>query len=55
MSRTRKAVKESPSKRLRDVFFVLWNQDKEGYGEFDEYYDSKMEKLIQHYKKLIKK
>lgn len=54
MSRSRKLVKESPSKRLRNVFFKLWNQDTEGFVEFENYYDNKLEKLIQHYKKLIK-
>lgn len=51
MSRT---TRESPSKRLRDVFYVLWEQDKEGFNKFDLYYESKMNKLINHYKKLIK-
>ena len=53
MSRTRKDKRESPSQRLRGVFFRLWEQDNEGFEEFGPYYDSKMEKLIKHYKKLI--
>ncbi len=53
MSRTRKVKPESPSKQLRSVFFVLFEKDNEGYEDFDSYYDSKMLKLIKHYKKLI--
>ncbi len=54
MSRTRKPPKKSPSKQLRDVFYVLWKQDDEGYDDFEVFYDSKINKLISHYKKLIK-
>ena len=55
MSRTRKVPKESSSKKLRNIFFVLWEQDNEGIAEFDTYYESKLYKLINYYKKLIKK
>ena len=55
MSRTRKELKESLSKVLRNVFFILWDQDNEGIKDFDVYYESKLYKLINHYKKLIKK
>ena len=54
MSRTKKTPKESPSKQLRNVFYNLWNQDAEGFKEFDEYYDSKVHKLINHYRKLVR-
>ena len=54
MSRSRPVKEESPSKKLRDVFYTLWVQDSEGFEEFDDYYDTKMSKLIKHYKKLIK-
>lgn len=54
MSRTKKIQKESPSKKLRNVFYILWEQDSEGFKDFDAYYDSKMYKLINHYKKMIK-
>jgi uncharacterized protein YeaO (DUF488 family) len=54
MSRSREVKKESPSKRLRDVYFVLYKKDNQGFKEFEDYYNDKMEKLIQHYKKLIK-
>lgn len=54
MSRTNKQPKESSSKKLRNVFFRLWEQDKEGYKEFETYYESKLNKLINYYKKMIK-
>lgn len=53
MSRTRKLQVDSPSKQLRNVFFVLFEKDDEDFKNFDDYYDSKMFKLIRHYKKLI--
>lgn len=53
MSRTKKVPTESPSKQLRSVFFVLYEKDNEGFDTFEDYYDSKMYKLIKHYKKLI--
>ena len=54
MSRSKPVKEESPSKKLRDVFYTIWLQDPEGYEEFDDYYDIKMHKLIDHYKRLIK-
>ena len=54
MSRSREVKKDSPSKRLRDVYFVLYKKDSQGFKEFDDYYNDKMEKLIKHYKKFIK-
>lgn len=54
MSRTRKVATESPSKKLRNVFFRLWEQDKEGLEDFEQYYESKLYKLINHYKTFIK-
>lgn len=54
MSRTNKKIKESPSKKLRNVFFCLWQQDNEGYHDFETYYESKLYKLINYYKKMIK-
>lgn len=41
---------KSPSRRMRNVFFRLWEQDKEGYEDFNLYYRWKMEKLINHFK-----
>lgn len=53
MSRTKKIQPESPSKRLRNVYFALYEKDNEGFESFEPYYDSKMEKLIKHFKKMI--
>jgi len=44
---------KSPSHRLRNVFYILWEQDKEGHEEFNDYYMQKMEKVITHYKEMI--
>lgn len=56
MSRTikREVKKESVSKQLRSVFYRLWEKNDEGYDEFEKYYESKMIKLINHYRKLLK-
>ena len=56
MSRTthNEEEKKTPSARLRAVFYLLWGKDDEGFEHFEDYYDSKMEKLIIHYKKLLK-
>ena len=45
---------KSPSQVMRNVFYRLWEQDKEGYEDFSLYYRNKMEKVITHFKdKLI--
>lgn len=44
---------KSPGQRLRGVFFRLWEQDPEGYDDFNLYYKFKMEKVINHYKKML--
>ena len=55
MSRSNKKAVESPSKRLRDVYFGLWSIDCEDYEDnFDGYYAYKMELLINYYKKILK-
>ena len=54
MGMTSKVPKKTSSQRLRGVFYKIWEQDDEEFEDFDSYYDSKMEKLIKHYKKLIK-
>jgi len=53
MSRTVKVKQDSPSKQLRNIFFALYEKDNEGFDSFEPYYDSKMHKLIVHYKHLI--
>ena len=52
MSATKKQIK-SPSERLRGVYYHLWEQDNQNFKEFDDFYDSKMEKLINHFKGMI--
>jgi len=39
---------KSPSQRLRAVLYVLWSQKQT--GDFEVYYRSQMEKLIEHFK-----
>ena len=43
-----------PSQRMRNVLFLLWKQDNEGYREFDAYYPAKMEVYIEQLKQNIK-
>jgi hypothetical protein len=43
---------KTPSKRLRAVLFVYWNQ-KVGVGNFDSFYREKMEEIIQSIKEKI--
>lgn len=54
MSLTKPKILKSPSQRLKAVYFKLWEQDEEGYEIFEQYYESKVEKLINHFKKMIK-
>lgn len=44
---------KTPSHRLRNVMYVLWEQDKQGYEIFKEYYEYRMEKIIEHLKSKI--
>lgn len=46
---------KTPSKRLRDVLFVAWKQNSEGYATFEEYYRFKMNMFINHVKKQLNK
>lgn len=41
---------KTPSKRLRGVLYRNWEQDNEGYKTFEDYYRSKMETIIVHFK-----
>ncbi len=45
---------KSQGQRIRGVLYKLFEQDKEGYQTFDEYYHSKTEKIITHLKSKIK-
>lgn len=44
---------KSHSQRLRNVFFILWKKNNEGFINFTDYYDNKMAKVINHYKTKI--
>ena len=44
---------KSPSLRLRNVFLVLYKQNNEGFTTFNNYYESKMEKIIDSLKNRI--
>lgn len=41
---------KTPSKRLRGVLFVYFQQEKKGYDSFEDYYRMEMEKIINHFK-----
>ena len=43
---------KTPSQRLRGVFYRLWEQEG-SKGSFDDFYKSKMEQLINHYKEKL--
>jgi hypothetical protein len=44
---------KSQSQRLRNVLYLLYEQDKEGFKEFDSYYRYKMDQIIDTYKSNI--
>ena len=41
---------KSPSKRMRNVLFRVWEKDNENYDDFNLFYIHKMEKVINHFK-----
>ena len=43
-------AEKSPSKRLRNVMYRMWEFESEGYTDFNLYYISKMETIINHFK-----
>jgi len=45
--------KKSPSERLRNVLFRVWELDNKGYEVFDNYYIYMMDQLCEHYKKQL--
>ncbi len=51
--KSKEVVGKSKSQRLRSVIFINWKKNNEGYDDFNHYYDSKMEKFIQHCKNQI--
>jgi len=44
---------KSPSQRLRNVLYRLWEQDKGGYDDFNLFYLNRIERLIEHYKEKL--
>lgn len=44
---------KSQSQRIRNVLFKLFDQNKEGFKDFDTYYHSKTEMYIEHLKAKI--
>jgi len=44
-----------PSQRLRNVLFILWKQEPEGYKTAVDHYNAKMETLIEHFKNKLDK
>lgn len=44
---------KSPSQRMRNVLFILWKQDNQGFKEFDFFYKERMEKYINELKNNI--
>lgn len=45
---------KTPSKRMRDVLWILWKQDNESYKDFPMYYEVKMNNYIEELKTNIK-
>lgn len=41
---------KSKSQRLRGVLYVLFEHDKKGFSTFQNFYDNKMESIIEHFK-----
>ena len=45
---------KSQSERIRNVLYLLFKQDDEGFKEFNDYYHNKTEKYLTKLKSLIK-
>jgi len=43
-------IVKTKGQRLRAVLYRLWEQNNERYEIFDDFYNAKMEKLINHFK-----
>ena len=41
------------SQRLRNVLYRTWEQNNEGFKDYDSYYKYRMEELINHFKGLL--
>jgi len=44
---------KTPSKRLRNVLFVWYQQDNKGYEKFEDYYLYQMERIINNVKEKL--
>ena len=44
---------KTPAQRLRGVLYRNWEKKDEGYKTFFDYYNSKMETLIEHFKQKL--
>ena len=45
---------KTQGQRIRNVLYILFTQDNEGFTDFDSYYKNKTEKYINHLKTKIK-
>jgi hypothetical protein len=45
---------KSPSKRMRNILFKLWQEDKRGYDDFNLYYQYRMNELCEMLKNEFK-
>lgn len=45
---------KTPSQRLRSVLYRTWEQENEGFEDFNLYYLNKMESLVTHFKSKLK-
>lgn len=41
---------KTQSQRLRNVLYLNWKQEREGHEDFKEYYKSKTDVIIEHFK-----
>lgn len=41
---------KTPGQRLRNVMYLKWKNDNEGYIDAESFYKAKMEAIIEHYK-----
>ncbi len=41
---------KTPSRRMRSVLYLFWQQKPDPKPDFDQFYRAEMERLIEHYK-----
>ena len=44
---------KTPSQRLRNILYINYQQNNEGFKDFNTFYISKMESICEHYKNKI--